>query len=1317
MSVTISHPKTRFMEYIRNPLPFSVFFICLCFLALLTGPFKVLAQGPPLPPSTHVPRLQLHAVDSGWGVHIYGASNSRLFRFDVSGQDLSDSVHILAPANFEIRIDSLTGLFRNRISIPASGQLSPTRFYVRLKDSLPAATYGGELLALSSGQLGIAVGIVPVVVTPRTLQIVGLQALNKEYDGNNQASVGGQAVYDGLVYGQQFAPDLSGINWTFVSSSADTNIPVVPVGSIPPPSSNYIVLTPNIQASIWPKHLSIDGLTAQNKTYDGGTTVSITGSPQYVGLVTGETFAQPNIGSWAFENKRAGIQKAVRSITHFPSPSTNYVVDSLVLRADIAPAVLNVQSAVARSKIYDRSTAAEVDSVQVGGILLNDTVFLTSTGTFNQFRAGQQIPVTLNVLLSGPDGGNYEAVPFTGLLADIIPRELFIGGLTVAEKEFDGTRTATLLGVPQLQGVLQGDENDVVLGGQPSALFATSDTGRNIVVTVSGYQLSGVAAGSYSVQQPTGLRGDIVLSVLASWTFQPTIGLLQLPQANIGQGSMSLVGSMSTPTWSGGMNNQSGCGNAGTTNAGDTAWSIGNTNPGLVNESSGIQMMLSSVQYRNIKITWEQRWSGSSPNTVRLQYTIDSTQWVNIQLTDSNSSYCLGRLDNGRFETDSAVDKFRRIQVDLSQIPQLNEQAVLGFRIVAAHFRNTGGFRQVINPSSMASSGAWRFDNIRITGNRATPTVWNGLAWSQGPPDSGVHAIVAAPLHITQNLNANRLEIDTGVILNVDSGAVLKIRGSCINRGILHLANGRAILMDTYSGTGLVRGGPLATLEWQGVTDAGTVLMDSLSGRNGHTLEKLILNMGAQGRIRLGNKMIIHRFVDLNGGVIHTQDNLCLASSSDSVTAQIRGGTNGSVQGKVETERHLTWTGTGHSGYRFMGSPHRSAIPFSQVDGLPSVPHGIIRFSEPLNTYLSVPTSNNQWNSAQAFGIWTDSSRIIRLTGEPQLNPTGPYFLQNQSARWNLMGNPFPSAVAWDSVLKTNTEHAVWVWKKDSVIPGAGTWASYINGSGSNGATGILAPLQGFMVRAGASGLSSIFYPLAARQPDLMSSFFRQNHHEPRLSVKLEQISPHFMEESVIQLKADATSGFDAQHDAGYLGDETAASPSLASLDGNGYAYSIQSIPDPGGLQRIIPLKTIFGQSGNYQIHIESSNWPSPSLIFLEDRMLQRIETIIGNTTYGFVSNGPADSLRFRIHLNSVGVGIVENDFSDIRVYLHNGILYFQGVDAVQRIEIRDLRGRVMQLIHPSGVNEVQWPTDLAHGIYIVSLVGQHGTVTRKLLK
>ena len=90
------------------------------------------------------------------------------------------------------------------------------------------------------------------------------------------------------------------------------------------------------------------------------------------------------------------------------------------------------------------------------------------------------------------------------------PATLPVTGLTANNKTFDGTTTATLSGTATLIGVIPGDEPNVVLGGIPVATFATSAIGTGIVVTVTGYSISGSASGNYTLVQPTGLTADIV---------------------------------------------------------------------------------------------------------------------------------------------------------------------------------------------------------------------------------------------------------------------------------------------------------------------------------------------------------------------------------------------------------------------------------------------------------------------------------------------------------------------------------------------------------------------------------------------------------------------------------------------------------------------------------------------------------------------------------------------------------------------------------------------------------------------------------------
>ncbi len=209
-------------------------------------------------------------------------------------------------------------------------------------------------------------------------------------------------------------------------------------------------------------------------------------------------------------------------------------------------------------------------------------------------------------------------------------------------------------------------------------------------------------------------------ATISLWTYEPVQNTNANPTPNTGSGSSGIVGSMTGVSTATGMNTVSGCGSQ---TSGTTAWAIGTANPGATNESSGGQFNVSTVGHTNIIFQWEHRWSSTAANTLRLQYTTDGSTWNNFTMDALNTTFCLGALNNGRFETNTTADQFRRIRVDLSSITAANNNANFGVRVVAAHYQATGQFRQVGNVANVATGGTWRFDNVTVFGTPTTPSV------------------------------------------------------------------------------------------------------------------------------------------------------------------------------------------------------------------------------------------------------------------------------------------------------------------------------------------------------------------------------------------------------------------------------------------------------------------------------------------------------------------------------------------------------------------------------------------------------------------
>ena len=183
---------------------------------------------------------------------------------------------------------------------------------------------------------------------------------------------------------------------------------------------------------------------------------------------------------------------------------------------------------VPASKQYDRTTTAVVSgsaSLQAaeafgagnasdGMPYTGDVLTLggTPAATYNSATVAAAASVTYSgVTLGGAAAGNYSLTQqTTSTAATITTAPLTITGISISNKPFDGTTSATISGTPALSGVFSPDV--VTIGGSPTASFVSSASANGISVTVSGYSITGADAGNYSLSQPTGLTANITSS-------------------------------------------------------------------------------------------------------------------------------------------------------------------------------------------------------------------------------------------------------------------------------------------------------------------------------------------------------------------------------------------------------------------------------------------------------------------------------------------------------------------------------------------------------------------------------------------------------------------------------------------------------------------------------------------------------------------------------------------------------------------------------------------------------------------------------------
>src|SRR3954452_23983408 len=241
-------------------------------------------------------------------------------------------------------------------------------------------------------------------------------------------------------------------------------------------------------------------LTAADNVYDGNVSATVSGR-SLPGVVTGDDVSLSVTGA-QFGTKDVGTNKTVTAaLALVGAQAGNYSLTSATASttANItAKAVTG--SFTAGNKAYDGTSSATVTTRALTGTVAGDLVSLTGgTATFDTKDVGVTKTVTLTgASLAGADAGNYNLVSVATATADITAAEL-VGHFTAANKVYDGTTTATIIG-RSVTGAAAGDVVSLTGG---TASFGTKDVGTNKTVTGTGFALSGAQAGNYSLASST----------------------------------------------------------------------------------------------------------------------------------------------------------------------------------------------------------------------------------------------------------------------------------------------------------------------------------------------------------------------------------------------------------------------------------------------------------------------------------------------------------------------------------------------------------------------------------------------------------------------------------------------------------------------------------------------------------------------------------------------------------------------------------------------------------------------------------------------
>jgi autotransporter-associated beta strand protein len=252
--------------------------------------------------------------------------------------------------------------------------------------------------------------------------------VSRVYDGTT-AMTGLTMVLNGQLVGDHLLVNGSGM---FSSRNAGSNLSydISNITLSGMDAGNYYVLGggsfSGSNGTITPRDITIGGLLAQNRAYDGTTAATLTTAGATLnGLVTGDaaTLDATSVSA-LFADKHVGIGKdvAVGGLALSGADAGNYnLIQPTGLAANITPALLTV-TAVTNTKPYDGTTGATATPQVTSGGLMSGDRFTTFIERYGSEAIG--LGLTLDPLVAiddGNGGANYAVTLVSDTTGRIVP--------------------------------------------------------------------------------------------------------------------------------------------------------------------------------------------------------------------------------------------------------------------------------------------------------------------------------------------------------------------------------------------------------------------------------------------------------------------------------------------------------------------------------------------------------------------------------------------------------------------------------------------------------------------------------------------------------------------------------------------------------------------------------------------------------------------------------------------------------------------------------------------------------------------------------
>ena len=528
---------------------------------------------------------------------------------------------------------------------------------------------------------------------------------------------------------------------------------------------------------------------------------------------------------------------------------------------------------------------------------------------------------------------------------------------------------------------------------------------------------------------------------------------------------------------------------------------------------------------------------------------------------------------------------------------------------------------------------------------------------------------------------------------------MLLLHGCLSAAAQLHVASNESV---SVTGTGVNGLNVLGDVDNNGTIDLLTLAggdAQSITGTG--TIKNLTLDKSSNTATIASGRQSITGVLTLTAGTLAVGGSttptyvagLLTLKSTSALTARVaqHGAGTGTVTGNVVVEKYIDVNGRVKQ-WRTLGFPYNADMPMSAVGGI------AIDFTAPAQSvmyfnesgadgsygggstarnagYNSFGSSSQTLSKGKGVMAWIfgnasaslpangtgNMSDSVTVTSFGPLNESGNAvsmpvtFAGGSNSGWNLLSNPFASAIDWagiDAANRVGMNNAIYRWN-----PASASWTSWTGGgTGSpEGATSVIESGGSFFVKAtatpqltipqtakvGATGTSSLHFG-AVPQRELRPRAAPMTVKLAGVRVSVKGQGNPFPDEAYLDLsRSDATVEFDPDIDGLSLGRNSGAG--IAIKDAKSKLYSIQfdaPIAEASVEKRYYPLRVTSPSPGKTTMEMWTSGaWNPLNSVSLID--VKEGKTLLmqgGRLNYDFNMSSLKEEDRFILAINHVAV-------------------------------------------------------------------------------